>query len=208
MPERYGEDTRAHFEDHWKEGDPWELETSVHEHRRYERIIALLEDQRYGRALEIGCGAGAFTRMLSPLADRLVAIDVAENAIERARRLALENVDYRVADAMDFDLVDEGPWDLVVLSDTIEHMGWFYTVSEVARFAMQVFESVAEGGRFLLGSWILIEENGIATPWLVRTYHDLFRNVGFERKRGDQFEAEPGYEELQVALSLFAKPGG
>ena len=109
---------------------------------------------------------------------------------------------------MDFDLVGEGPWDLVVLSDTIEYLGWLYPCSEVARFAMQLFESVTAGGRCLLGSWILIDEDGLATPWLIRTYHDLFRNVGFEPEREEQFEAEPGYEELQVVLSLFEKPGG
>ena len=204
-----GRNARAIFEGIWESGDPWSLETSEHEQRRYERHLELLGDRRYGRVLEIGCGAGTFTRQLGPLAERLVAIEVAENAIERARGLGLPaNVDYRVANAMDFDLVGEGPWDLVVLSDTIEYLGWLYPCSEVARFAMQLFESVTAGGRCLLGSWILIDDIGLATPWLIRTYHDLFRNVGFEPEREEQFEAEPGYEELQVVLSLFEKPGG
>ena len=131
-----GRNARAIFEGIWESGDPWSLETSEHEQRRYERHLELLGDRRYGRVLEIGCGAGTFTRQLSPLADRLVAIEVAENAVERARGLGPPaNVDYRVANAMDFDLVGEGPWDLVVLSDTIEYLGWLYTCSEVARFA-------------------------------------------------------------------------
>jgi SAM-dependent methyltransferase len=191
----------------WESGDPWNLETLEHEQRRFERHLELLGDRRYGRALEIGCGAGAFTRRLCPLAERLVAFDVSEIAVERARELGQPaNVDYRVANAMDFDLVGEGAWDLVVLSDTLELLGWLYPLAEVARFAMRVFESVTVGGRCLLGSWILIDEDGMATPWLVRTYHDLFLNLGFKLEHSEQFLAEPGYDELQVVLSLFAKP--
>ena len=143
---------------------------------------------------------------LAPLADRLVAIDVAENAVERARTLGPATVDYRVANALNVDLVAEGPWDLVVLSDTMMHLGWLYTFSEVSRFAMQLFESVTVGGRCLLGNSILVDDTGLATPWLIRTYHDLFRNVGFELEREELFEGEQANEWLQVVLSLLAKP--
>ena len=71
---------------------------------------------------------------------------------------------------------------------------------------MDLFESVAVGGRCLLGNSILIDDTGLATPWLIRTYHDLFRNVGFELEREELFEGEQANEWLQVVLSLFAKP--
>ncbi len=200
------ERARAFFENIWKEGDPWEFETSEYERLRFEHHLELLGGRRYGRVLEIGCGAGAFTRILSPLADQLVAIEVAENAVERARRLGPATVDYRVANAMDFDLVGEGPWDLVVLSDTMMHLGWLYAFTDVSRLAMDLFESVAVGGRCLLGNSILIDDTGLATPWLIRTYHDLFRNVGFEPEREELFEGEQANEWLQVVLTLFAKP--
>ena len=41
-------------------GDPWELETSNWEHERYARLLAILDQPRYGRVLEIGCGGGTF----------------------------------------------------------------------------------------------------------------------------------------------------
>jgi len=196
----------AFFEDLWTPGDPWEFETSEYERRRFERHLELLGDRRYGDVLEIGCGAGAFTRLLAPLTDRLVAIEVAENAVERARELGPAGVDYRVANAMDFDLAGEGPWDLVVLSDTMMYLGWLYTFSEVSRFAVQLFESVVVGGRCLFGNTILVDDTGLMTPWLIRTYHDLLRNVGFEPEREELFEGEQGDEQLQVLLSVFAKP--
>ena len=42
-------------------------------------------DRRYSRTLEIGCGAGAFTRLLAGVSERVVALDVSPAAIERAR---------------------------------------------------------------------------------------------------------------------------
>jgi SAM-dependent methyltransferase len=203
---------RVFFEDLWKGGDPWEFETSDYEQRRFELHLEMLGDRRYGRALEIGCGAGAFTRLLSPLVDELVGIDVAESAVERAKTLGPEGVDYRAANAMEFDLGGEGPWDLVVVSDTITYLGWLYSFSEVSGFVVRVFESVAPGGRCLLGNSALLgdaepaDDTGLATPWLARTYRDLFRNVGFELEREELFEGEQGDDLLEVVLSLLAKP--
>ncbi len=57
------------FEDLWKRGDPWKFETSEFEQAKYDREITILRGRRYPRALEIGCGAGAFTRRLAREAD-------------------------------------------------------------------------------------------------------------------------------------------
>src|SRR5262249_4508070 len=57
------------FENLWRAGDTWELETSAYEQRRYDRLVEVIRDRRYPRVLEIGCGAGAFTGRLASLAD-------------------------------------------------------------------------------------------------------------------------------------------
>ena len=41
----------------------------------------MLDRPRYGRVLEIGCGAGTFTRRLAGLADEVLALDVSSEAI-------------------------------------------------------------------------------------------------------------------------------
>ena len=69
----------------WKDGDFWELETSEYERGRYARLIEVLRDRRYARGLELGCGAGYFTRLVAPLVDHLVAYDISPSAITRAR---------------------------------------------------------------------------------------------------------------------------
>ena len=79
-----GETNRQFFEDLWKRGDYWQLESDPFEAAKYAKQMELIAGRRYGRALEIGCGAGVFTRMLATVCDRVVAIDVSPKAIERA----------------------------------------------------------------------------------------------------------------------------
>src|SRR4051794_2357927 len=99
---------RDHYESVWRSGDAWELEASEFEQARYERQLALLSDRRYGKTLEIGCGSGGFTRLLAGIADRVVALDIAAAAVERARKRAEGAgpgvVAFQVADVMTFDL--------------------------------------------------------------------------------------------------------
>ena len=111
------------FEGAWRIGDPWDLETSALDQESYARQLELVGDRRYGRVLEIGCAAGAFTRMVAALADRVLALDVAPSAIERARQDVPPNVEFRAGDVMELDPVKEGPWDLVVMSETIYYLG-------------------------------------------------------------------------------------
>jgi cyclopropane fatty-acyl-phospholipid synthase-like methyltransferase len=82
--ERLGGKAQAFFEDLWQRNDPWAFESSEFERQRYGRLFAVLQSRRYGRSLEIGCGAGAFTRLLASISDRVVALDVSPTAIARA----------------------------------------------------------------------------------------------------------------------------
>lgn len=80
------EKARAFFEDLWKRGDPWELESSEFEQAKYMRQLSMLDQYRYARALEIGCGAGSFTRLLAGITEQVVALDISPTAIECAAR--------------------------------------------------------------------------------------------------------------------------
>src|SRR4051794_32166230 len=116
-----GEKARQFFDDLWRKGDYWALESSPFERDKYARQIQRIADRRYRTVLEIGCGAGLFTRTLATLADRVVAIDVSPVAIEQARAATstaaaagVGVIDYRVADVIDYQPEDDGPFDLIV----------------------------------------------------------------------------------------------
>jgi SAM-dependent methyltransferase len=197
----------AVFERMWKQGDPWESEHSEYDQASYSCQLALLEGRRYGRALELGCGAGFFTRRLAQMASRVLAIDVAPSAISRARvNVTDERIDFRVVDAVEYDPRTEGPWDLIVMSETIYALASVHTFYDVAVLATSLCEATAEGGRFLMANTIW-EKDLLARPSMIRTYRDLFVNVGYELETEKVLRGVKHGTELEAVITLFTKPG-
>jgi SAM-dependent methyltransferase len=202
------EKARLFFEDLWKFGDPWDLETSQFEKDKYDLQLAMLGNHRYPRALEIGCGAGAFTRRLSGIADRVLALDISANAIAKAQQAKLEygSVEYRVANVMDYSVGDQGPWDLVVMSETICYLGWLYSFFDVAWLAAELFAATRTAGQFLMANTCGGVEDYLLRPWIIRTYRDLFLNVGYQLKSEEMFRGCKNGAQVEVLVSLFMKP--
>jgi SAM-dependent methyltransferase len=197
---------RAHFEDLWKRGDPWDTDTSEFEQAKFKQEFQLLAGRRYRRALEIGCGAGSFTRLLATIADEVVAIDIAESAIERARQVSRsDNVDFRVADIMQWDPESEGSWDLITLADTISLVGSAYSFVDIACLAASLFVATEPDGRLLAANIFGGTPNSLFRPWVIRTYHDLLSNVGYRLEAEAIFHGVKETVEIPVLISLFHK---
>ncbi|HEX3804238.1 MAG TPA: class I SAM-dependent methyltransferase [Solirubrobacteraceae bacterium] len=109
------------------------------------RTRLLTDEVREGdRVVDLGCGAGTFTRVAADAgAGSVIGVDVAEAALVRARAADPE---------LDFRLVPfEGPLpledsgaDLVWCSEVIEH------VADTAAWLSEVRRVLAPGGRLLL----------------------------------------------------------
>ena len=202
-----GEHAREFFDRLWADSDPWALDTSELDQRRYERQLELLSGRRYDRALEIGCATGSFTRRLAPLCDELVALDISEHAIARARAAADagDTVEYRIANVMELDLEREGSWDLVVLAETSYYIGWLYPMFDLGWLAHSLNRATRSGGRCLVADTIS-SDDGIMSPWLIRSYRDLFRNVGYEIESEESMFGTKETVDFEIVLSLFRKP--
>ncbi len=74
-------------------------------------------------ALEIGCGAGGFTRLLAHRSRRVLALDLSPRMIETARGRSREydNIEYRVADAAACEF-DPGRFGCAVSIATLHHL--------------------------------------------------------------------------------------
>lgn len=203
-----GRRASAFFEQLWQTGDRWELDSSELDRASRGRQIELLADRRYPRALEVGCAAGAFTEMLVGLAERVLAIDIAPSAIERARSRGLDStrVEFRVANAMELDLRDGRPWDLVVMSETIYYLGWLYPFFDVAWLASEMIGSQVDGGRLLMANTCGRDKDYLLLPPLIDTYRDLFCNVGYELERQETVSGTKQDVVYDVLISLFRKP--
>jgi hypothetical protein len=53
------------------------------------------------------------------------------------------DVDFRVANIMDYKPQVDGPWDLILFSDTMCYLGWLYPFFDVAWLAVQLFDARA-----------------------------------------------------------------
>jgi len=202
-----GHEARTFFESLWADdANPWNLDGSELDQRRFARQVSLLDDRRYSRALEIGCAAGAFTRMLAPVCDELVALDISEEAVSRARAAGNDaNVEYRVTNVMEVDFETEGTWDLVVLTETAYYLGWLYPMFDLAWLAHALHDATRAGGRLLLVNSIGRDE-GLMSPWLIRSYRDLFSNVGYETEREESLHGTKETVEFEILMSLFRRP--
>jgi len=75
------------------------------------------------RALEIGCGTGAFARRLAKLSQQVTALDLSAEMIRvaRSRSGRLDNLEYQCADVMSCDLPNEN-FDCVATIATLHHL--------------------------------------------------------------------------------------
>ena len=79
LPSSYFDDVYA------ANADPWEFETSEYEQKKYAHTLQNLPREHYGTAFEIGCSIGVLTAQLAGRCDSLLAVDVSEAALKKAR---------------------------------------------------------------------------------------------------------------------------
>ncbi|MDO4082301.1 class I SAM-dependent DNA methyltransferase [Clavibacter michiganensis] len=129
--------------------DPWRVQTRWYERRKRLATLAALPDERYGRALEIGCSIGVTTAGLAERVDELLAVDVAPTAVERARvRLAdAPHVRLEVRDVgADWPA---GAFDLVVMSE----VGYYLDDAAFDRVLAALPGALGAGGTLVACHW-------------------------------------------------------
>ena len=140
-----GKDRRARWEQVYRTEDPWAY-GSPYEQLKYHRTLSLLPRRPIGRAMELACSEGWFTEMLAPHVGHLIASDISETALARARHRcrAADNIDYRRLDLFD-DPLPQG-LDLIVCSEVLYDLG---DRAELGRVAARLAAALARGGHLL-----------------------------------------------------------
>jgi len=129
---------RAVYEDLWADApadpEPWAWER---------RRALLLGDARPGeRVLDLGCGAGRFVAALRDAGADPVGVELAEAALERARRNA-PGADLRLAGDDGSLPLEHRSVDLVWCSEVLEH------VADTAHLLLEARRVLRPGGRLL-----------------------------------------------------------
>jgi len=140
--------TSARHESVWEglpEGTP-PSDVALRETFLLARVAA--ERERLGRpprALDVGCGEGHFARALQAAGARVVAVDVAAEAVRRARARhpSLDALPIEPESPLPFE---DGSFDVVWAGETIEH------VADTAAWMSELRRVLPSGGRLLLST--------------------------------------------------------
>ena len=129
--------------------DPWKFETSEYERAKYATTMKALPESRYQSGFEIGCSIGVLTEQLSRRCDRLLAVDVSESALAkaRARCVGASNVEFAA-----MRVPDELPsrrFDLIMVSE----VAYYWSLADLARASTWMTEHLAPGGSLVLVHW-------------------------------------------------------
>jgi peptidoglycan/xylan/chitin deacetylase (PgdA/CDA1 family)/2-polyprenyl-3-methyl-5-hydroxy-6-metoxy-1,4-benzoquinol methylase len=149
--------------DYWNQvfakGDPWNY-ASFYEQTKYQHTLELLPDSPVANAIELGCAEGVFTEMLAGGVDRLLAIDISDAALERARNRCIrnENVSFVQHDLSDGMIGAD--YDLVVCSEILYYLS---DRAAIENFARQVWNSMKPGGHLLMTHSNMVSDDKFAT---------------------------------------------
>jgi len=160
--------------------DPYGYAVDERQSERYRWQLAALGDGHFGRGLELACSIGVLTTLLADRCDEVLAVDVSEVAVERARRrLATRpavTVEQRTLPA-DWPA---GEFDLIVASDVF----CYWTPGLVREGVRRCEDSLAPGGVLLVSNWLPFTPthalSGDAVHRIVR------RTTTLERDRSDR----------------------
>ncbi|MDG4882682.1 trifunctional glycosyltransferase/class I SAM-dependent methyltransferase/polysaccharide deacetylase [Mesorhizobium sp. WSM4884] len=140
-----GKDRTSFWDRHFTTENRWNY-ASPYEQEKYERQLEILPAGPIGRALELACAEGHFTRQLAPRVGHLTATDISAVAIARARERCSDqpNVDFGVLDFSADTL--PGEMDLIVCSEALYYLD---DLAELRRVAKELVEALAPGGRLI-----------------------------------------------------------
>ena len=137
---------RAHFEARYAaDPDPWDFETSAYERAKYAATIEALEHRHFTTGLEIGCSIGVFTAMLAARCEALLAVDIAQTAVDAARERLAGHDHVRVERRTLPGEWPAGPFDLVVCSELL----YYWDRPTLEQALPIIAESLAPGGRLI-----------------------------------------------------------
>ncbi|GBQ43821.1 class I SAM-dependent methyltransferase [Komagataeibacter europaeus] len=137
---------------HSQRADPWGVATRTYEHDKYRRTLAVLSGQHFHHALELGCSIGMMTARLARQCDRVLAVDVAEAALSRARHrcAGLPGVSFHRGQLPGaFPPLPARSCDLIVISEML----YFLSRRDIRTLAAQCLRVRQAGAPVILVNW-------------------------------------------------------
>jgi len=167
---------RLYFNWRYRNADPYGLDSSEYEREKLDRVARALEFKpRFESALEIGCGEGKLTARLAPKTDRILAVDISDLAVRRARE-SLRGMAHVIIERR--DIFSDAPlemYELVVCSEVL----FYFEPDQLPGVVEKVKERTRPGGYCLLVHARALADDtaGIELKKFgARTIHEMFIN--------------------------------
>jgi len=129
--------------------DPWQFETSPYESAKYDATLAALPLPCYRAGFEIGCSIGVLTARLAARCDALLAVDVSERALRRARARCAALPQVRFARLRVPDEYPDQSFDLTLVSE----VGYYWSMADLIAARDEIVAHLLPGGHLLLVHW-------------------------------------------------------
>ena len=140
----------TYFDDVYRaNADPWNFESSPYEREKYAATLAALPHATYAEAFEIGCSLGVLTAQLAPRCNHLLAVDVTEVPLTKARKRCAQLPQVELQLLRIPDQYPSQHFDLVLLSE----VGYYWSPPDLAKAIDLITASLLPGGQLLLVHW-------------------------------------------------------
>lgn len=129
--------------------DPWKFATSAYERDKYAATLAALSRPRFARAFEVGCSIGVLTRQLAARCDAILAVDVADAALQAAAARCQDRPHVQFARMVVPQDWPPGAFDLILFSEVL----YYLDDAQRATAARLSLQSLSPGGAMVLVNW-------------------------------------------------------
>ena len=131
------------------ETDAWGFESRWYERRKRAISLAALPRERFTTALELGCSTGVFTAQLAERCDSIVAVDIADKALEVARTRLAGHPQVSFEKRLVPRDWPPGFFELIVLSE----VAYLCSAADLGRFLEKCRASLTPDGVLLACHW-------------------------------------------------------
>ena len=184
-------------------GEIWNWEGPAGKMRWARRVKMLSNHLGPGMSvLELGCGAGYFTRELARSGADIVAVDVSPELLEMARAdCSAKNVRYEIQNACALSYPDAA-FDSVVGSSVLHHLEIKEAVREIHR-VLKPRGTIYFTEPNMLNPQIAIQKN---VPWIKRKLGDSPGETAFFRWPVRRLLEETGFRDVRIEPFDFLHP--